>query len=65
MTIRGVIGQRVIEVRYQHEQDGRMYYHEFRGPTVMYAVEVEGKRGVYLEGDGDLWLDDGRDDALA
>jgi hypothetical protein len=53
----GMIGARVLEIRYQHAEDGKLYKHAFDVPAQMYAVTRNGARALFIAGRRSLWND--------
>jgi hypothetical protein len=53
----GDIGRRVVELRYEHVENRKLYRHVFEYPAQLYAVTREGRRALFIGSRHHLWND--------
>jgi hypothetical protein len=53
-----VIGREMVELRYRHAQDGKLYRHPFEQPATLFGItRGEGQRGLMILSRSPLWDD--------
>lgn len=60
VRVEGEISKKVIQLRYEHKEDGQNYYHDFaKGVKMLAVVGLNSERQILLVSDNDkpLWED--------